>query len=292
MRLSHLSIPALLLALAGCTADVGVGASSASLGDTATCQPGWETTVVSMTTGAEVGYMTGRADSTGVGLAVEAAPGWELGDLYVGIGPSAGSLTWYTVNEQPWVTGWQPRLHIDLSDAALGCDAGFKIIVQVYARPVGTWDRQLASAVGPGSLGEWGYFDERNVCCVTEDPDPGCTFTQGYWKNHEEAWTTGSLVIGNTTYTQAQLLTILRTPVRGDASVALAHQLIAAELNRANGAAGVPAIAEAQDWMRRNGTRLPYRTASGSAAAAQASALTNALASYNEGATGPGHCSD
>lgn len=286
-----LSVFTILLALAGCSADA-VGGSHQSLGDVRTCQPGWETPVLAVGSGAEVGTMAGRADGSGVDVAVEAAPGWELGDLYVGVGPSAGSLVWYAVNAEPWVTGWQPRLsaHVDLADAGLGCEAGFKIIVQVYVRPVGTWDRQLASSVGSGSLGEWGFFDERTVCCWTEDPSPSCTFTQGYWKNHADAWPVGSLAIGDETYSAGELLTLLRTPVRGDASLALAHQLIAAELNVANGAPGVPAIAAAQDWMARHGGRLPYRTASGSAAAAEASALTDALADYNEGATGPGHC--
>lgn len=59
--------------------------------------------------------------------------------------------------------------------------------------------------------------------------------TQGYWKNHMSAWNNGSgLTLGTNFYTNAQLENILQTPVRGDASVALAHQLIAALLNVAN----------------------------------------------------------
>lgn len=38
-------------------------------------------------------------------------------------------------------------------------------------------------------------------------------------------------MLGTVNYTNTQLETILQTPVRGDASVALAHQLIAAYLN-------------------------------------------------------------
>lgn len=56
--------------------------------------------------------------------------------------------------------------------------------------------------------------------------------TQGYWKNHLSVWNDGSrMTLGTTFYTNAQLETILQTPIRGDASVALAHQLIAANLN-------------------------------------------------------------
>jgi len=60
--------------------------------------------------------------------------------------------------------------------------------------------------------------------------------TQGFWKNHQSAWADGSgMTLGSTFYTNAQLVAILQTPVRGDASVSLAHQLIAANLNVLSG---------------------------------------------------------
>src|SRR5437867_8489941 len=55
--------------------------------------------------------------------------------------------------------------------------------------------------------------------------------TQGFWKNHATAWKVTSLTLGTRNYTQAHLLVILETPPRGDASLILAHQLIAAKLN-------------------------------------------------------------
>jgi N-acetylneuraminic acid mutarotase len=76
---------------------------------------------------------------------------------------------------------------------------------------------------------------------VTPTPTPtpgGCVFSQGYWKNHPEAWPVTELQLGNTTYTQDQLLAILREPVRGNGLLILAKQEIAAKLNIANGADG------------------------------------------------------
>jgi hypothetical protein len=65
--------------------------------------------------------------------------------------------------------------------------------------------------------------------------------TQGYWKNHLSVWKDGSgMTLGTNFYTNTQLESILQTPVRGDASVALAHQLIAAQLNIANGTDSTP----------------------------------------------------
>ena len=77
-------------------------------------------------------------------------------------------------------------------------------------------------------------------------PD-ACPHTQGFWKNHEERWPVEGLTLGDRLYTQSELLDILRTPVRGDASVNFAHQLIAAKLNAANGAAAPNHVADAID---------------------------------------------
>ena len=65
-----------------------------------------------------------------------------------------------------------------------------------------------------------------------------CAFTQGYWKNHPEAWPVSSLKLGGVEYSQAQLLAIFRQPVAGNGLISLAHQLIAAKLNVANGSDG------------------------------------------------------
>src|SRR5262249_46034847 len=62
-----------------------------------------------------------------------------------------------------------------------------------------------------------------------------CPLGQGFWKNHSDTWPVTSLTLGSQTYTQAELLALYDTPPRGDASVILAHQLIAAKLNIANG---------------------------------------------------------
>ena len=70
----------------------------------------------------------------------------------------------------------------------------------------------------------------------TATPGGGCVRGQGFWKNHPDQWPVTELQLGNVTYTQEQLLSILHQPVRGNGLVLLAHQLIAAKLNVANGA--------------------------------------------------------
>ena len=93
-----------------------------------------------------------------------------------------------------------------------------------------------------------------------------CPQPQGYWKNNPDAWPVTSLMLGSQTYTKAELLTILRTPIgkgtKADASLILADQLIAAKLNIANGANGTPVtstIADADAVLSLYTGKLPYR---------------------------------
>jgi hypothetical protein len=125
----------------------------------------------------------------------------------------------------------------------------------------------------------------------------GCTYTQGYWKNHPSAWPVTSLTIGGVVYSQQQLLALFDTAPQGDASLILAHQLIAALLNVANGAvpsaAVQQAINDAQAWMTANkgsNAALPYGVPAGSTAGNQATALTDTLDSFNSGTAGTPHC--
>jgi hypothetical protein len=139
--------------------------------------------------------------------------------------------------------------------------------------------------------------------CGEEPPveDFGCTLTQGFWKTHPSAWPVSSLTIGGVSYTKAQLLSILKTSPRGDGSLILAHQMIAAMLNMASGAGSMDSfddeMADAQSWMssfKDGDGRLPYKVTSRSNASAFADAveMASAMDLYNNGDYGPVHCDD
>jgi len=70
-------------------------------------------------------------------------------------------------------------------------------------------------------------------------PGNKCPLSVGYWKTHPDAWPVTTLTLGTVSYTQAELLAILKTSpgsgTKADASLILADQLIAAKLNVANG---------------------------------------------------------
>jgi hypothetical protein len=119
----------------------------------------------------------------------------------------------------------------------------------------------------------------------------GCTFTQGYWKNHPEAWPVSSITIGGVTYTQAQAIAILQTSPEGDATYILAHQLIAAKLNVLNGANGsvvASTISDADTFLSTH----PLGSNPSNPDRAYAIQLAMTLDDYNMGLIGPGHCDE
>jgi hypothetical protein len=133
------------------------------------------------------------------------------------------------------------------------------------------------------------------IACTSDD---GCTYTQGYWKSHgpiplgnnSNEWPVTSLTLGDTTYSDLELLSIFNKPGAGNGLITLAHQLIAAKLNVANGAndsAIADTIAAADALI---GARIVPPIGTGSLSNGSTSSLIAALTSYNEGATGPGHC--
>jgi hypothetical protein len=142
--------------------------------------------------------------------------------------------------------------------------------------------------------------------CATlpcEEPLTGCTLTQGYWKTHNPTvcdanpssplcidWPVTSLTLGTVNYSVTQLLSILNTPAGGNGLIALAHQLIAAKLNVANGADPTDAAASIAAADALIGSLVVPPVGSGSLSPSSTSALVIALTNYNEGATGPGHC--
>lgn len=132
--------------------------------------------------------------------------------------------------------------------------------------------------------------------------DGGCTYTQGYWKTHgpiptgqnEYVWPDevklNGLMLGNVTYSADDLLTILKTPAAGNGLLSMAHQLIAAKLNVANGAepTDIASTIANADLLIGDSDILN----GGFLSPAVTSSLNDMLADFNEGRpdVGPGHC--
>jgi hypothetical protein len=119
-----------------------------------------------------------------------------------------------------------------------------------------------------------------------------CGLTWGYWKNHVSLWPVTSLVLGSQTYSQTELTTILGLPVAGDASLNLAHQLIAAKFNVLNGtnpATDGGAIAAADSLLSTFSGKLPYNVNASSTVGTQMTTIAGQLDTFNsDGAAQPG----
>jgi hypothetical protein len=120
-----------------------------------------------------------------------------------------------------------------------------------------------------------------------------CPVGQGFWKTKTTGWPVSSLTLGNDIYTQAELLTILKTPVgagsSADASLILGDQLIVAKLNIANGSDAAPILMSLQHsdalfiQFYNDKDKLPFKvkpsSSTGQAMITEATKLDN----YNSG---------
>ncbi|MGE0825072.1 MAG: protease pro-enzyme activation domain-containing protein [Candidatus Binatia bacterium] len=135
--------------------------------------------------------------------------------------------------------------------------------------------------------------DGQDAIC-SPPPTAVCPLSHGYWKNHASAWPVTSLQLGAQTYSKTELLNFLGKPSRGDASLILAHQLIAAKLNIAAGVDSQPVAATSADADQRLSAfagKLPYKVKPSSTAGTVMVADADKLADFNEGELTP-HCEE
>jgi hypothetical protein len=136
-----------------------------------------------------------------------------------------------------------------------------------------------------------------NIACVL-----GCTLTQGYWKTHSDrgpapydnTWALlGGLAEDTPFFGSGKTwYQVFWTAPQGNPYYILAHQYMAAELNILNGAIPTPAVATAINSAETLLTGLNPNTNFTKAQKASMVNLAGILGSFNEGVTGPGHCSE
>jgi hypothetical protein len=169
---------------------------------------------------------------------------------------------------------------ITLDETALAL--GFAILEGrvVAATKGGAQDIQREERPTPG------YACVAGPVCEGEPPLFVCPRSQGYWKNHLEAWPITSVTLGNESYTQQEARAIMRTPTWGNASIILARQLIAAKLNIENGSnpdAAAETIEAADDLLGRCAGRLPYAVRTRTEAGKEMLEHARVLDAYNNG---------
>lgn len=119
-----------------------------------------------------------------------------------------------------------------------------------------------------------------------------CTVSLGYWTKHPESWSRlTSITLGSVSYTQAEILAILRWPAKGNGLVSLAHQLIATRLNMLLGvvppASIIDKVALADAAI---GSAVVPPVGGGRLSPRETRRLTWALRSFNNGQLGQDRC--
>ena len=120
---------------------------------------------------------------------------------------------------------------------------------------------------------------------IAAQDNANCPVGEGFWKN-TPTWPVTQIMLGSQTYTQVEVLILLNTPPAGDASLILAHQLIAAKLNVAKGldasvVAGV--IAQGDAVLAGFTGRLPFNVPPSDTTGQALVNLSTILVSFNEG---------
>ena len=212
---------------------------------------------------------------------------------------------WDATNASSWVSGsfvGTPTFNIEGTSPDYSLAAGQSIEVELgqlfdetgviatdtdELAPATQYVLRIRSNAGAGSAAS-GYTE--NLVVSSSGLAQNCTYTLGYWKNHTEVWPVTSLTLGTVNYSAAQLLAILNQPAGGNKLVILAHQLIAAKLNIANGAnpsAAAATIAAADALI--GGLVVPP-IGGDSLPTSPATSYSNLLDDFNNGLIGPGHC--
>lgn len=128
----------------------------------------------------------------------------------------------------------------------------------------GTWQAPLTQAAVMRVVAE--VYDTRGdsfgltgdevavgLACLADDDTPtaACRHASRWWLRHRADWPVDTLVLGGVAYDQGRLEQLLRQPHRGLVGRRLAHQLVVAKLNVANGAGDDigPVIAAADAWL-------------------------------------------
>jgi hypothetical protein len=122
-----------------------------------------------------------------------------------------------------------------------------------------------------------------------------CPISFAHWRAHPESWPIGILTLGSETYDKIELLDLVNTRSRGtdsfDASLALAHQLIVAKLNVANGSDPAPissTLVDADTLLSQYSGKLPYGVDRSSENGHAMIEDATTLEDYNKGRLTPG----
>jgi len=121
------------------------------------------------------------------------------------------------------------------------------------------------------------------------EPTKNCTYTIHFWKVYSEAWETDRVIFGDRAYTRVQAVAILNIADPSLATTRLMQQYITAMLNTLKGADPTEierTMERALQWL----TDHPPEVGLSQTESLEAEILADTLEDFNNGITGPGHC--
>jgi hypothetical protein len=184
----------------------------------------------------------------------------------------AGQVVEVVIGELFDETGLETSDHAELAE-------GMEYVVRVRAVAGGPSLEQSANST--------------TIACTTAPrTSTDCTVSLGYWTKHPESWSrVNSIKLGSVSYTQTQILAILRQPARGNGLISLAHQLIATRMNILLGVIPPASVNLAADLADAAiGSMVVPPVGSGRLVPRATRQLTWTLRSFNNGQVGPDRC--
>ncbi len=157
---------------------------------------------------------------------------------------------------------------------------------------VGNSTRGSGGTTGTGANGGGvdGSASQDASAADTTVPQRNCVLTWGWYATHLD-WPAHALILGFRWYSESELRAILAMNVQGgNGLVALAHQLIAAKLNKAAGAYYLSIEQDIEQADALIGSLVIPPVGTGYLSPASTSALMMALTEYNQGGLYPEHC--
>ena len=139
-----------------------------------------------------------------------------------------------------------------------------------------------------GAIMDTTEWDEQNcdpIIAYEDLPIIIGTGTQGYWKNHPDAWPVETITIGGITYSKTEAIDIMDQPGKGDKTYDMFDQLVAAKLNVFNGCESScidQTIHDADTWLSNNPVGSNVK-GSDPAWQNEGSSLHTTLDNYNNG---------
>ena len=216
--------------------------------------------------------------------------------------PIPGQFPYHSIHYSPAVS--QYNLQVPLISLNIDCNSRVYMaihleMVRVVNGVIVQSETGWAYGLDPFNSNRWGWQFVYQAECE-QNVVAGCTLTQGYWKNHSKYskpkkvfWPKEVGIAGDSEDRKVCGMTwykiLTTTPKIGNAWMILAHQWIAAKLNKFNGASVLEQLSlnQAQSLLEANCSSIKSSSTLGQ----QAVVFAGILAAYNEGRLEVPHCS-